>query len=171
MATTITNVNLPVANTGETAFNNAWGPQVIAVLQALDTQLVTAGFNKNFADYVLSRATIKDYGETKQDVTGATSTTVDIESGNVAVISLGTAITTLTISNPPATGTAGSITLVFVKDNSGTSRSITFPASFVFSDQSGTPAALTVANSVLIVSAVTYDAGTTWRASWATWAS
>jgi len=81
---------------------------------------------KNFADMVLSRVVLKDYGETlKVHGNAGASATVNLEEGNVHSITIDQN-TTLTFSNPPASGTAGSFMLVMTNPGSFT---ITWPAS------------------------------------------
>ena len=122
---------------------------------------LTFGAAVNAADQTLSRPIIKDYAETKQDVTAAASTTIDITNGNVVKLSQDTNITTLTISNPSPTGNLCSLTIVRVKDATGTARTITWPAAVKWS--SGTAPTLTqTTGCVDIISLISYDAGTTW---------
>ena len=70
-------------------------------------------------------------------------------------------ITTLTISNPPASGTGIGFTLVFTAD--GTARTVTWPASVKW--DSGTAPTLTSTNGKKdVFTFVTLDAGTTYLA-------
>jgi len=145
--------------------DDLWGdPYLNGNFTEVDSVLDLRTQDYNFADYKLVRPTIKDYAETKQDVTAASSTTIDITSGNVIALSHGTNITTLTISNPSPTGSACSLTIVRVKDNSATARTITWPASVKWVGAVA-PTLTSSANAVDIISMVTYDAGTTWYAS------
>lgn len=126
---------------------------------ALDTR--TAGIN--LQDNTLTRPTILDYAETGQSVTASATTTIDITSGNVVTLTHGTNITTLNLNNPSPTGSACSLTIIRVKDNSGTSRTIAWPASVKW--PGGVAPTLTqTANAVDVFVLFTTDAGTTWRA-------
>ena len=72
-------------------------------------------------------------------------------------------ITTLTISNPPVSGYAGSFTLFLTQDATG-GRTLTFPASCKFSGGISLPLTTTAlkANELIFR---TFDSGTTWLVS------
>jgi hypothetical protein len=82
---------------------------------------------QNIADQLLTRPFIKDYAEavTAPTISGGTLV-LNLENGNVFDVSLNANITTLTISNPPASGRAGSFTLILTAD--GTARTVTWGA-------------------------------------------
>ena len=112
------------------------------------------------ADQIISRAVFKDYGETA--VTNATSgatETLDLESGNVFDLTL-TANCTITLSNPPASGTSGSFTLILRQDGTG-SRTVTWPASVDWASATA-PTLTTDASAVDVLTFMTVDGGTTW---------
>ena len=71
-----------------------------------------------------------------------------------------TANCTLTFSNPPASGTAGSFTLILVQDGTG-SRTVTWPAAVDWASATA-PTLSTGAGDVDILTFLTLDAGTTW---------
>jgi len=79
---------------------------------------ITAGANsftgaQNLQDNELIRAKLRDYSETVSSPTISAGTLVlNLETSNIFTVSLNAAITTLTISNPPASGSGGSFTLV-----------------------------------------------------------
>jgi hypothetical protein len=128
------------------------------------TRLALAGGTMSgeliLADNLLTRPVIKDYGETVAvNATATGSVTVDLENGNVHHLTLTGDITTLTISNPPASGTAGSLTLIIAQDS--TARTIAYPASVKWAGGSA-PAML--ASKSYIVTMITNNAGTTWYA-------
>ena len=115
----------------------------------------------NMADNVIQRPELKDYSETVVTVAAAATTTLDIENGNVFNMSQDTNITTFNFSNPSATGRACSFTLIRTKDNTATTRSITWPAAVKWNGGSA-PTLTQTANAVDIFEFVTVDAGTTW---------
>ena len=111
-------------------------------------------------DNEVVRPKIKDYGETVS-AHGNTSTaeTVDLENGNVHTATLD-ANCTFTFSNPPASGTAGSFTLILTQDGTG-SRTATWPGSVDWAGATA-PTLSTGANDVDVLTFLTTDGGTTW---------
>ena len=108
----------------------------------------------DFNDKQLLQAEIKDYGETAVVATGVTgSYTLNLANGNVYDLTL-SGNTTFTLANPPASGTAGSLTLIVTKG----AHAITWPGAVDWAD--GT--APTMGTGVNIVTFVTTDGGTTW---------
>lgn len=104
---------------------------------------------------------IKDYSETKTAPESSSGTLIlDIENGNVFEVELDENVTTLTISNPPASGKAGSFTLILKQDATG-GRSFTWPSSVDWAGGSA-PTLTTDASAVDILVFVTTDGGTTW---------
>ena len=111
----------------------------------------TRSASSNFADNVLQSPEIKDYSETVQAMT---ANDVDCTLGNVQTKSISGAVT-LTFSNPPATGKAGSFTLIATLSATPV---ITWPASVKWA---GGTAPDTVAG-IDVFSFMTTDAGTNW---------
>jgi len=112
-------------------------------------------------DQIISKAVFKDVGETL--VTNGTSgaaATIDLENGNFYKITL-TANCTLTFSNPPASGTAGSFTLFLVQDGTG-SRTVTWPGTVDWSAATA-PTLTTTAAAVDVLTFITLDGGTVWN--------
>lgn len=114
----------------------------------------------NLQDGVLQRPRIQDYGEVRTTPSISAGTlTLNLENGNVFGVSLNANITTLTIQNPSASGTACSFTLALTAD--GTLRSVTWGASVKWAG--GVAPTLTSTNGkVDIFVFTTWDAGTTW---------
>lgn len=110
----------------------------------------------------LTTATITSLVETKTAPAISSGTlTLNCALGNVFAVSLNAAITTLTISNIPTTGSAFGITLAFTMD--GTARAVTWGAAIKWA--SGTAPTLTSTNAkVDIFVLTTWDGGTTWYA-------
>ena len=128
----------------------------------INTNPSFAGTGIDCNDIPLNRPEIKDYAETKTDVAVVSNVaTFNLENGNVFKLNQDANITTFTISNPAATGKGCSFTVIRVKDNNGTTRTITWPASVKWGG--GVAPVLTqTANAVDIFTFFTIDAGTTW---------
>ena len=128
-----------------------------------DVKLTTNSFTgaQNLQDNELIRAKLRDYSETVSSPTISAGTlTLNLETSNIFTVSLNAAITTLTISNPPASGSGGSFTLIFTAD--GTPRSVTWPASIKWAG--GTAPTITSASGKVDSFAFfTSDGGTTWQ--------
>lgn len=155
--------NLPTASaaagtlTGTTLASNV----VTSSLTTIGTLTgLTVGGTANFQDNTVQRPKLQDYGETRTAPTISSGTlTLNLENGNVFEVALNANITTFTISNPPASGTAGSLTLKLTAD--GTARTITWGASVKW--PGGTAPTLTSTNNkVDVLVFVTMDAGTTY---------
>ncbi len=113
----------------------------------------------NMQDNELIRPKIKDYGETLNAIgsVGGGTQDIDFETGNVHSLTVDTSETTLTLSNPPASGTAGSLTLYITN---GGSQTFNWPASVDFGD-AGEPSLQ--ANGLDIVILTTLDGGTSYE--------
>jgi hypothetical protein len=117
--------------------------------------------NTNLSDKILQRPTIKDYSETGNAIGNTVaSQTIDITSGNVITATLNVATTTFTFSNPSASGSCCSFTLILTQDGSG-SRAVTWPASVDWASATA-PTLSTGASDVDIFAFITVDAGTRW---------
>ena len=120
--------------------------------------------NQNFQDLDLQRANLKDYSEQVATPSiSANALTLDCTNGNVFSVAHNANITTLTLSNPPASGRCGSITLILTQDATG-GRTIAFPASVKWPDGAA-PTISTTANKENVFVLFTVDGGTTWRGS------
>ena len=131
--------------------------QITANTTLANTMLPKAGVTMsgeiNAADQLITRPVLKDYGETK---VAMAAHTVDLSLGNVQTYTLSGA-QTLVFSNPPATGTSGSFTLLVTNGGSAT---LTWPAP-ITKWAGGTAPTLT-ASGVDIIVFTTIDAGTNW---------
>ena len=113
-------------------------------------------------DNVISRPRFTDYAETYTTPTISAGTlTLNLENGNVFRVSRNANITTVTISNPPASGNAGSFTLIF--DANGTSYTTTWPAAVKWPSGIAPTITTTSGRSDVFVF-YTNNAGTTWYA-------
>jgi hypothetical protein len=113
----------------------------------------------NLADFELIRAKLKDYSETRATpVITSNTLTLNLETANFFAVNLDSNISTLTITNPPASGSVGSFTLELTAD--GTARTINWGS---IKWPGGTPPTPTSANGkrdVLVF--YTSDAGANW---------
>ena len=155
--------NLPTASaaagtlTGTTLASNV----VTSSLTTIGTLTgLTVGGTANFQDNTVQRPKLQDYGETRTAPTiSSGALTLNLENGNVFEVALNASVTTFTISNPPASGTAGSLTLKLTAD--GTARTITWGSAVKW--PGGTAPTLTSTNNkVDVLVFVTMDAGTTY---------
>ena len=115
-----------------------------------------AGDANDMADAELTRPKIKDYGETISVIGSDTTPELDLTNGNVFTDTVDTGETTYTFSNPPASGVAGSFTLIMTN---GGSQTVNWPASVDWAG--GTEPTLTVAG-IDVLTFITIDAGTIW---------
>jgi hypothetical protein len=106
----------------------------------------------NMSDQILQRTVLKDYSETK---VAMAAHAVDLELGNVFTYTLSGG-QTVTFTNPPASGTAGSFTMIVTNGGSAT---LTWPTSVDW--PAGTAPALT-ASGVDLIFFTTIDGGTIW---------
>lgn len=113
---------------------------------------------QNLADNTLQRPKILDYGETVNAIgsIGGGAQDIDLESGNVVTATVDTSTTTFTFSNPPASGTAGSFTLILTN---GGSQTVNWPGSV---DWEGGNAPTLTAAGVDVLTFTTVDGGTIW---------
>ncbi len=116
----------------------------------------------DWGDLLLSRAVFKDPSLTVTSPTSSGGTLeLDMVNGNAFEVILGENITTLTLSNFPASGTSGIMTFIAIQDGTG-SRVITWPAAVKWEQDTGlSPGQTDTANAVDIYALMTTDAGTT----------
>lgn len=139
--------------------NAGTAPNVSASGGFSGAQIVPAG-QVDFQDNLLIRPALQDYAEISTSPTNSGGTVVlNLTLGNAFQHTLTANITTLTISNPPASGRAGSFVLKITQDS--TPRTISWPASV---DWAGgvAPTLSTGSGDVDIMTFITWDAGTRW---------
>lgn len=118
--------------------------------------------NINMNAKVLKNAEILAPTETSAVITASSSTvTLDLSTATFFDMAQSASITTLNITNPGASTKATGFTLKRTKDNSGTSRTITWPASIKWAAGSA-PTLTQSANAVDMLVFVTIDNGTTY---------
>jgi hypothetical protein len=101
------------------------------------------------------------YNETYSAVTSSSNaTTVDCEAGNTFMHTL-TENTTFTFSNPPASGTAYSMSIEIIQDASASGFTVTWPTSVDWPAATA-PTLTATASAVDVFVFTTRDGGTTW---------
>jgi len=110
------------------------------------------------ADNLVTRPVLKDYGETVNAIgaTGGGTDDIDLTLGNVVTATVDTGAQTFTFSNPSASGTACSFTLILT--NGQSQGAITWPAGV---DWDGAAPTFTVSGRD-VVTFLTVDGGTIW---------
>lgn len=123
------------------------------------TQNVTVS-GSIFLSGSLNTPTFIDYEERfTSPAISAGTLTLNLANGNVFNVALNAAVTTLTISNPPAANNAGSFVLVFTAD--GTPRAVTWGASILW--PAGTAPTLTSTNGKKdVFGFISLNSGTNW---------
>ena len=123
-----------------------------------------SGADLKMADNIIERPEIKDYGITHNAITSSSNAiTADLSTGN-SFYHLLTENTTLTLSNPPATGKYGQATFRIVQDGAGGAYTFAWPAAVLWAG--GTAPVISVGNDAIdIITISTDDAGTAWYGS------
>ncbi len=136
------------------------GLELLAMLHG-GTVTPTAGIP--WADFKLQRPLMVDYAFKVTSPSSAAGTLVlDMVNGNYFDVTLDEDVTTLTLSNPPASGRGGSIIFIARQDGTGT-WDITWPVNVIWERFSGlSPDQTTTANAVDIYWLLTIDGGVSW---------
>jgi len=117
------------------------------------------------SDQELRRPLLLDYAVEHNVISSSAGTLViDLTTGNSFVTTLTENITTVTLSNPPATGNYGQFVIKIIQDGAGGAFTVTWPASVIW--PSGTAPTITISNGAIDeITLRTIDAGTEWRGS------
>lgn len=135
---------------------------VDGVTSDIQTQLGTKMTPTYTGDVDVTGEFIADsYNETYAAVTSTTNaTTVDCEAGNTFMHTL-TEATTFTFSNPPATGTAYTMSVEIIQDAGATGFAVTWPTGVDWPAATA-PTLTATASAVDVFVFTTRDGGTTW---------
>lgn len=140
------------------SWDNGTAVALTVTNEALEKMAQLDGGGTTFEDH-----TLKNIAEVKTAPTISSGTlTLSLSASNVFEVTLDADITTLTISNVPASGKLGFFTLFMKQDATG-GRSVTWPASVQW-NAAIAPTISTDANAVDIFTFMTMDGGTTWYA-------
>jgi len=133
-----------------------------AIQTQLNAKLETVDISTYTGDVDITGELIVDsYNETYAAVTSTSNaTTVDCEAGNTFMHTL-TENTTFTFSNPPASGTAYTMTIEVIQDASASGYTLTWPTSVDWPAATA-PTLSADANAVDVFVFTTRDGGTTW---------
>jgi hypothetical protein len=145
---------------GTTDSNAATGAVLIGTgsgTSAWDTT-PTLGGDLTMADNQIITAKMKDYSETVNVIggTGGGTQDIDLTLGNVITATVDTSANTFTFSNPSASGSACSFTLILTN---GGSQTVNWPGGV---DWAGGSAPTLTTAGVDILTFTTVDAGTIW---------
>jgi hypothetical protein len=123
------------------------------------SKAVTADANGDVA--LSEELKAKSYNETYASVTSSSNaTTVDCEAANSFAHTL-TENTTFTFSNPPASGTAYTLSLEIIQDASASGYTVTWPGSVIWPNATA-PTLTATANAKDVFVFYTRDGGTAW---------
>lgn len=137
---------------------NDWFDQAVKTTSTPTFAGATLGAT-DFNGSVAQRGKLQNYRETLATPSvSSNAVTLDLSTANVFRTSLSASVTTLTISNAPATGTVYSFT--WILDITG-SRTVTWPASVKWGN-AGAPTLSTTNGKVDVFTFVTTDGGTSW---------
>lgn len=117
--------------------------------------------NMQMADAQLRRPEIRDYAETTVTADSGANYTINLENGNVYDIQL-TANCTFVFSNPPASGIAGSFSLLLHQCTGSSTYSVTWPTGTVKWAGGSAPTLSTGTSAIDILTFLTVTAGAIW---------
>lgn len=116
----------------------------------------------NMGDQIIDQPVLRDFGIENNAVASSSAVAVyDLETGNSFTTTLTEDITTVTLSNPPASGTMGEIIIKFIQDGTG-SWTVTWPASVQWQGGTGPTITTTATTGTDLVTLKTFDGGTIW---------
>lgn len=126
----------------------------------VDDTTPTLGGALDCNDNIVGKAILKDYGlESSSPSSSSGSITLDLTNGNSFQTTLTENITTVTISNPTASGDICEFVWKVTQDS--TARTITFPAAVKWPGGTA-PTISTGSGDIDILTFTTWDGGTTW---------
>jgi hypothetical protein len=129
--------------------------QLDAKLESVDISTYTGDVD------ITGELVVDSYNESYAAVTSSSNaTTVDCEAGNTFMHTL-TENTTFTFSNPPASGTAYSMSIEIIQDASASGYTVTWPTSVDWPAATA-PTLTATASAVDVFVFTTRDGGTTW---------
>ena len=152
--------NFTIASTdNNTTYSAGTGLDLTGTTFSVDTTVVTASYT---GDVDITGELVADsYNETYAAVTSSSNaTTVNCEAGNTFSHTL-TENTTFTFSNPPANGTAYTMSIEIIQDASASGFTVTWPTSVDW-PAGAAPTLTATASAKDVFVFTTRDGGTTW---------
>ena len=152
--------NFTIASTdNNTTYSAGTGLDLTGTTFSVDTTVVTASYT---GDVDITGELVADsYNETYAAVTSTSNaTTVNCETGNSFMHTL-TENTTFTFSNPPASGTAYTMSIEIIQDASASGFTVTWPTSVDWPAATA-PTLTATASAKDVFVFTTRDGGTTW---------
>ena len=146
-----------VAESGATA-RTSLGLGTMAVEATSAVPAMTYAGTQSLADNIIDQPKLQDYSETVNAIGGSGGGTQDFDLtlGNVASVTVDTSANTFTFSNPSASGTACTLTLIITN---GASQTLNWPSSV---DWAGGTAPTLTASGRDVLTFLTIDGGTIW---------
>jgi hypothetical protein len=121
------------------------------------------GGNLGCLDNEVQRAELKDYAVSSSSPTiSVGAITFDCTLGNAFQVTLNANITSITLSNPPASGNYGEMTIKFVQDAIGSRTVAGWPASVKWPGGVAPTITITATTGTDLIHLETWDGGTTW---------
>jgi hypothetical protein len=142
------------------AYADDYAQQIYDAIDEAQNETLVKTENQNFTDKELSRAKLKDTSEVVYNagnISGAVS--LDYTNGSYQYATLTGNVSSLTISNWPASGTGGFMTLELIQDGTG-SRTLTLGSAYKTAGTSGVTLTTTASKRDKLY-LQTRDAGTT----------
>jgi len=136
-------------------------------IEGQNTTWITTDTPFDFQDNQVKQAEILDYGVAHTTTTiTANAVTIDLTNGNSQIVDLdgATGDVTVTLSNPPATGTYGEVQIISVQ--STTTRDYVWPGSVTWITNGTPPTPTATDNGVDVIHLFTIDGGTNWYGSY-----
>jgi hypothetical protein len=138
-------------------------PQLGGDLDVNSNDINMGGQALNCADGLVTRPVLKDFGlASTSPASTAGAVTFDLSTGNAFQHTLDENVTSITLSNPPASGTYGECIIKFIQDGTGSRTVAGWPASVKWPGGTAPTITTTLTTGTDLIVLKTWDAGTTW---------
>jgi len=151
-------------STNDVAYQDTFGTVINNLFLSFGSEFILSTTARNGNDKLVSKQILKDYGEELSSPSISSNVlTLNVENGNHFAVSLDANVTTLTLSNPTASGDLCAITVWLKQDGTG-GRTVAWPASIKWAGGTA-PTVTSTANRTDIFVFMTKDGGTSWAGS------